>query len=280
MDMGDYYSKAFKGFTKNPTLALPTLIGYILIYGISIIVGIASFFILLGPEFFSSGNFDPSAISYANLVYILLLYVVIVIVSLVVSSYMSAATIGMSRSIINGEMPDLGVAVQNGNKFFLKIILVSIIIGLLLVVFALPVLLGLIIDRAYNLFPVLTIIGGLVSLILWLATPTIFIFANQSIVVSEKSVIGSLKDSVKVLRKNIVDVIVVLIINFVVIACVAVVLTLINIFLSIIPILGGVLGLILNIIIYSIMYPYFTLVLTYLYMDKKDLIYSEQEYLE
>ncbi len=260
MDIGDYYSKSFTGFTKNPILALPTLLGYILIYGISIIVGIVSFFFLLGPDFFSSGNFDPNSINYSSLGVIFIFGIIITLISLIISSYMSAATIGMSNRIINGEMPNLGVAVKNGNKFFLKIILVSIIIGLLLAIFALPALLGLLIDGAYNLFPVLTIIGCLVSLILWIVTPIIFIFANQSIVVCQKSVIGSLKDSVKVLRNNIADVIVVLIINFILSGVIILVLAFINIFLSIIPILGSFLSLILNIVIYSILFPYFALV--------------------
>jgi hypothetical protein len=29
MDIGDYYSRSFNGFTKNPKLALPTLLGYL-----------------------------------------------------------------------------------------------------------------------------------------------------------------------------------------------------------------------------------------------------------
>jgi len=278
MDIGDYYSKSFKGFTKNPKLALPTFLGYLLMYGTIAILAVILVFGVLGTQFLTNattGNFNPSSINYASLIsYILLLYGVMVIVGLVVSSYMSAATIGMSKSIINGNMPDLGVGIKNGNKYFLKIILVSIIIGL---IFALSIIFsvgGLLVDRAYGLFPVLTLIGVLVTLIIWV-TCLLFIFANQSIVAGKESVIGSLKDSYELFRKNIFEVIGVLIINFIAVICIVACLTLINMFLSIIPILGSILGLILGIIVYSIIFPYFTLVLTYLYMDKKDLISQE-----
>ena len=278
MDIGDYYSKSFKGFTKNPKLALPTFLGYLMMYGVIAIMAVILVFGVLGTEFLTNattGNFNPSTINYANLIsYILLLYGIMAIFGLIVSSYMSAATIGMSKSIIKGNKPDLGVGIKNGNKYFLKIILVSIIIGL---IFALSIILsvgGLLIDRAYGLFPVLTIIGFLVALIMWVIC-LLFIFVNQSIVAGKESVIRSFKDSYKLFRKNIFEVIGVLIINFIAVICIVACLTFINMFLSIIPILGSILGLILGIIVYSIVFPYFTLVLTYLYMDKKDLISPE-----
>ena len=278
MDIGDYYSKSFKGFTKNPKLALPTFLGYLLMYGIIAIMAMVLVFGVLGTEFLTNitmGTINPSSIDYTNLIsYMLLLYGIMAIVGLIVSSYMSAATIGMSKSIIKGNKPDLGVGIKNGNKYFLKIILVSIIIGF---IFALSIILsvgGLLIDRAYGLFPVLTIIGFLVALIMWVIC-LLFIFVNQSIVAGKESVIRSFKDSYKLFRKNIFEVIGVLIINFIAVICIVACLTFINMFLSIIPILGSILGLILGIIVYSIVFPYFTLVLTYLYMDKKDLIFHE-----
>ncbi|BDZ70272.1 hypothetical protein [Methanobacterium petrolearium] len=281
MDIGDYYSRSFNGFTKNPKLALPTLLGYLVIYGINVVMMAIFIFGTLGTDFLTNvttGNFNPNSVDFANLMQsFLIFYGVIAIVSFVVSSYMSAATIGMSKSIINGEMPDLGVGFKNGNKYFLKIIAVSIIIGVILGLSFIFAVGGILIDQAYGLFPILTIIGILLTLILWIIT-LLFIFANQAIVAGDKSVFASLKDSYKLFRENIFDVIVVLIINFILMICIITVLTFINMFLSIIPILGSILGLILVIIAYSIIFPYFALVLTYLYMDKKELIPSEPEH--
>ncbi len=283
MDIGDYYSRSFKGFTNNPKLALPTLLGYILIYGITIIMVLILIFGVLGTDFLTnttSGTFNPSSMDFSNMIlYILIIYGVIAIVGLIVSSYMSAATIGMSKSIINGEMPDLGVGLKNGNKYFLKIIAVTIIIGIIMVVPIFLVVAGLLVDRAYGFFPILTIIGVLVSLIIWICT-LLFIFANQSIVVCDKSVIGSLKDSYKTFRENLSDVIVVLVINFIIMICIMAVMFLFNAFLSIIPFVGSILAAVLGLIVYSIMFPYFTLVLTYLYMDKKDIMAVDPEYVD
>lgn len=283
MDIGDYYSRSFKGFTNNPKLALPTLLGYILIYGITIIMVLILIFGVLGTDFLTnttSGTFNPSSMDFSNMIlYILIIYGVIAIVGLIVSSYMSAATIGMSKSIINGEMPDLGVGLKNGNKYFLKIMAVTIIIGIIMVVPIFLVVAGLLVDRAYGFFPILTIIGVLVSLIIWICT-LLFIFANQSIVVCDKSVIGSLKDSYKTFRENLSDVIVVLVINFIIMICIMAVMFLFNAFLSIIPFVGSILAAVLGLIVYSIMFPYFTLVLTYLYMDKKDIMAVDPEYVD
>lgn len=278
MDIGDYYSKSFKGFKENPKLALPTLVGYVVIYVALFIMMAIVVFAVLGTDLLTNtttGNFNPNSINYTSLLsYIFLLYGVMIIIGLIVSSYMSAATIGMSKSIINGHMPDLGVGIKNGNKYFLKIIVVSILIGLIFFLSLIFGFGGILVDRAYGLFPVLTIIGILITLFIWVLC-LLFIFANQSIVVGKESVIGSLKESYKLFRKNIFDVIGVLIINFIAMICIIAVLTLLNMFLGIIPILGPILGLILGIIVYSLMVPYFTMVLTYLYMDKKDMISSE-----
>jgi hypothetical protein len=283
MDIGDYYSKSFKGFTNNPKLALPSLLGYILIYGIIIIMALILLLGVLGTDFLTnttSGTFNPNSIDFSNLImYVLILYGVIAIVGLIVSSYMSAATIGMSKSIINGEMPDLGVGFENGNKYFLKIIAVTIIIGIIMAVPIFLMVAGLLVDQAYGFFPILTIIGVLVSLIIWICT-LLFIFANQSIVVCDKSVIGSLKDSYKTFRENLSDVIVVLVINFIIIICIMGVMFLFNAFLSIIPIVGSILAALVGLIVYSVMFPYFTLVLTCLYMDKKDVMVSDPEYVD
>jgi hypothetical protein len=49
----------------------------------------------------------------------------------------------------------LGVGFKNGNKYFLKIIAVSIIIGLILMLSLIFGIGGFLFDHAYGLFPVL-----------------------------------------------------------------------------------------------------------------------------
>ncbi len=278
MDIGDYYSKSFKGFTNNPKLALPTLLQYVILLVITFVAMALLLFSALGTEFFTNGNINPSSTDFTALIIPFgLFYLIVLISSLIISSYMSAATVGMSKSIINGERPDLGVGFRNGNKHFLKLIAVSLIMLVILMIFAIPIIIGFIVDYAYGLTPALTLIGGLVSLVLWLVTMVLFIFTYQSIVVCEESVIGSIKDSIKVLRENIFDIIIVLIINIIIAFCIGFVFGIVNLVLSFIPILGSILSMILQAIMACIINPFFVLVLTYVYMDKKDLIRPHNE---
>lgn len=278
MDIGDYYSKSFKGFTNNPKLALPTLLQYVILLVITFVAMALLLFSALGTEFFTNGNINPSSTDLTALIIPFgLFYLIVLISSLIISSYMSAATVGMSKSIINGERPDLGVGFRNGNKHFLKLIAVSLIMLVILMIFAIPIIIGFIVDYAYGLTPALTLIGGLVSLVLWLVTMVLFIFTYQSIVVCEESVIGSIKDSIKVLRENIFDIIIVLIINIIIAFCIGFVFGIVNLVLSFIPILGSILSMILQAIMACIINPFFVLVLTYVYMDKKDLIRPHNE---
>jgi len=278
MDIGDYYSRSFKGFTKNPQLALPTLLQYVILFVITFVSMALLLFSALGTEFLTTGNINASSTDFAALMVPFgLFYIIVLISSLIISSYMSAATVGMSKSIINGERPDLGVGFRNGNKHFLKLIAVQLIMLVILMIFAIPIIIGFIVDYGYGLTPALTLIGGLVSLVLWLVTMVLFTFTYQSIVVCEESVIGSIKDSIKVLRENIFDVIIVLIINIIMALCIGFVFGIVNLVLSFIPILGSILSIILQAIMTCIISPFFILVLTYVYMDKKDLIHPRNE---
>jgi hypothetical protein len=121
MDIGDYYSRSFKGFTNNPKLALPTLLQYVILFVITFVAMALLLFSTLGTEFLTTGKINASSTDFAALIIpFSLVYLVVLISSLIISSYMSAATLGMSKSIINGERPDLGVGFRNGNKHFLK----------------------------------------------------------------------------------------------------------------------------------------------------------------
>ncbi len=278
MDFEDYYSKSFKGFTENPKLALPTLLQQVILLAIMTVMGALLFFSFFGTDFLITGNFNPSSADFAALMLMFgLFYIIFLILSLIITSYMSAATVGMSKSIINGERPDLGVGFRNGNKHFLKIIAVSLIMMVILMIFVFPTIIGFFVDSAYDLTPTLTFIGGLVSLFLWLVTGVLFIFTYQSIVVCGESVVGSIKDSIKLLRENIFDVIIVLIINIIIAFSIGFLFGIVNFVLSFIPILGSILSMILQVIMACIINPFFVLVLTYVYMDKKDLIRPHNE---
>lgn len=283
MDIGDYYSKSINGFTKNPNIAIPILIFNILIYGVTFIGTIIMVFAFLGPNFLSNGNISPYMANIPDMGTIALFSIVLLVACIVlflIYSFVNAATIGMAKKIINGEKPELSVGLKAGKKYFVKIFVISIIMVILGVLTWIPLFIGLLVDRMYGLWPTLTIIGALITIIAYIALFFIFIFTYQSIVVGKKSVISSIKDSVKLIRKNLLEVLVVLIINAVILIGINALMFFVNMFLGIIPIVGAIISMILSIIVSSLTYPYFTLVLTYLYMDKKDKITSSNGYIE
>ncbi|MBI5680591.1 MAG: hypothetical protein HZC47_06855 [Methanobacterium sp.] len=280
MDIGDYYSNSIEGFRKNPKLAVPVLVGYIGMYVIALILGLIVIVALFGMGSLSTGQFNINSMNYTSIGTLFVFYLAILVIIFVISCCIAAATIGMSKKIINGEKPELDAGLKSIKKYIIKIALVSIIFGLILVVFTLPVVAGIAVDYMYGLFPALTIIGGLVAVCLWIVTYILFMFTYQSIIVGKKSVIGSIKDSVKVLKKNLLEVIVVLVINAVILLGIGALMFFINMFLGLIPIVGAFIGLILSLIVNSLTYPYFTLVLTYLYMDKKDKITADSRYID
>lgn len=292
MDILNYYSKSFNGLKKTPKIIVPAFLGFSLIFAIAFIT-LSLILIKLGPIlpiFFEGLNEDPPCIIFSIMLVLWMLLVVVaalVIISiagLIISSYTSAATIGMSKDMINGAMPGLRVGFENGNKYFLKIILINIfkvlILVILLFLIYLGSLLGLMVDSIVNSYAssLLTASAYLLSLTLWLVAIILSTVVDQSLVVGERSVIGSIRDSAKFSRKNIFELMVVLIINLVITICIMVSLYYILNFLSSISDIGVYLGLILGIISFSIIYSYFTLVITYFYMDKKDIISQKLEH--
>ncbi len=281
MDIGGYYSRSIDLFAKNPMLAVPTLIGYILIYAITFI---ATLFLIFGLYKFNFMDYNSSFMSSPDWGVIWLTVGIIIVIGIstwIISGMISAATIGMSKKIISGKSPDLGNGWKYIKKNLLKILGIYILEFLLALAACIPLILGIaaVVYYPNNFLSVIGIfIGGLITIILVIALLISLIFAYQSAVVGKKSIIGSLKESYKLVRKNFFNIIVVLIINAFVIGAIMVVLLFINLFIGLIPFIGGIISAIIGIMVYTIIFPYFTLVLTYLYMDINDMLPNEVEY--
>lgn len=281
MDIGDYYYKSFKGFKENPNLAVPSLVLNVLIYIIVFLGAFFSILMLAGSGYFSAGSITPNMLSNITAGSVILFALMIIVFGVIIgliSSFVYAATIGMSKRIIVGERPGLNVGLDYGKKYFLKIFIVSILLGILGLITFIPLILGVILDYMYGLGFILSLIGGIITVIGLIVLSLFFIFTYQSIVLGKKSIIGSLKKSMKLFRKNIFEVIIVLIINAVIAIGVGIIISLINTVLGFIPILGIILGIIINIVAYSLMYPYLTLVLTYLYLDTNEELPAQEFY--
>ncbi len=200
--------------------------------------------------------------SWVSIAIIGLFVLIIVVLALIISSFMYAATVGMAKKVIKGKGAELDVGWKKGKKYFLKVFAVNIITSLIFGLLSLPLLVGLILLSSYpNTAIIITVIGALILIICGIFFGLSFLVVNQSIVIGEKSIIGSLKDSYKVFWKNKLKVFLVALINFAISFGISFV-------LGLIPFIGSLLNLIVSILLI----PYFVLVLTYLYMDIKDKI--------
>jgi len=281
MDIGSYYSQSINAFTKNPMLAVPTLIGYILIYAITFI---ATLFLIFGIFGFNFTDYSQSSTALMSspdwgvIGLALGISIIILVITWIISSMIYTATIGMAKEIILGQSIELGIAWEYIKKNILKILGIYVLEFLLACVAFIPLILGIaaVIFYSGNYLSVIGVmIGGLITILLIIGILIFFIFTYQSAIINNNSIIGSFKESYKMVKKNFFEIIVVLIINAFVIGAIMVILLFINFFLAIIPFIGGIISAIIGVIIYSIIFPYFTLVLNYLYMDKKDMIPEE-----
>ncbi|MGZ7043040.1 MAG: hypothetical protein ACXVHM_00435 [Methanobacterium sp.] len=271
MDIGDYYYKSIKGFEKNPNIAFPSLFGSVLIYAALFIGGLISFLVFTGPNLFNSSYVSPDTFNYSTITTVLIIALIIALFAVVVYSFIYASTIGMAKRIIKGERPEINVGLKYGKKYFIRVFLVNIILLILFILASLPFILGILLYTTFNLSFFFIIIGILITIFLYAIIEIIFIFTYQSVVTSKKSVLGSFKDSVHVFRKKPFEIFVVLIVNALIIGIISIFMLFFGLFFGLIPILGSILSAIVGIIINTLFLPYFTLVLTYLYMDIKEI---------
>lgn len=266
MDIGDYYSRSFDDLKENLNIVIPSLVGTVLIILIMLAAALVIMFGFLGPQWsqlFINGMITPETVPDMTLtaaVISLLVIIATIILLFIINSFIYAATIGMAGKILEGQKPDLEVAWKKGKKYFIKILAVSIIIGLIAAVLILPFILGLILFNVSEVLGlVVTVLGVVILTVGMILLALAFMVVNQSIVIGKNSITGSIKDSVNVFMKNKLKVFLVAIINLAIAIG-------ISFILELIPVVGSV----LNMLVQIILTPYFILVITYLYMDVKE----------
>lgn len=254
MDVGDYYSRSFNDFKENLNIAIPSLVGIVL----TILIVIAAVLLGVFGAYFGSINANLAAPNLVVVALFVLLIGIAVIFSLFISSFISAATIGMAIKIVEGKKPSLDVAWKYGKKYFLKILVVVIIMFILYLLLAVPAFLGLILLNVSSTLGLVIFVLGIIILIVGAIFMTLALMVvYQAIIVGEKSIVDAIKDSYNVFMNNKMQVFLVGLINFVIGLAVS--------SLGFIPYVGSF----LNVIAEIILIPYFALVVTYLYMDIK-----------
>ncbi|OEC88743.1 MULTISPECIES: DUF7847 domain-containing protein [Methanobacterium] len=271
MDIGDYYSKSIESFRRNWKITVPSIVASILTV-LLFTVGFFGVMATLSPNLSIMWNFKLSIFSQINLNTLLtagMILLIIEILIFVINAFRTAATVGMAKQIIMDSSASLDIAWKDGIKYFPKIFVVSLIKMILMVIVAIPLILSF-----YLLFNNM-ILGG-ISLLLagslifftgYILISLIFFVFNQSIVVGQKSVIGSIKDSYNIFWNNKLTVFLVALINGVISLVIGFILGIIFTPLAVVagPLATQISGLLVSIILV----PYFALVMTYMYMELK-----------
>ena len=271
MDLGYYYSKSVESFRNNWKITVPSLVASIL----TILVFIVGFFGIistLSPNLSTLGNITPFTLPQINSNALLtagLILLIIEILIFVINAIRTAATVGMAKQIIMEGSASLDGAWKSGIKYFPKIFLVSIIKTILTAVIAIPLILGFYLLFNYGLLGGISVllIGSIIFFIGYILISLIFFVFSQSIVIGQKSVMGSIKDSYHIFWNNKLTVFLVALINAVISLGIGFLLGIILTPLVVVagPIATQFAGLLVSIIIV----PYFALVLTYMYMELK-----------
>jgi hypothetical protein len=271
MDIGDYYSKSIESFRRNWKITVPSIVASILTV-LLFTVGFFGVMATLSPNLSIMWNFKLSIFSQINLNTLLtagMILLIIEILIFVINAFRTAATVGMAKQIIMDGSASLDIAWKDGIKYFPKIFVVSIIKMILMVIVAAPLILSF-----YLLFNnmilggiSLLLAGSLIFFIGYILISLIFFVFNQSVVVGQKSVIGSIKDSYHIFWNNKLTVFLVALINGVISLVIGFILGIIFTPLAVVagPLATQVAGLLVSIILV----PYFALVMTYMYMELK-----------
>ena len=271
MDIGDYYSKSIESFRRNWKITVPSIVASILTV-LLFIVGFFGVMATLSPNLSIIWNDTPSIFSQINsntLITAGIILLIIEILIYIINAFRTAATVGMAKQIIMDGSASLDIAWKDGIKFFPKIFVVSIIKTVLTAVIAIPLILSfyLLFNNMILSGISVLLIGSIIFFIGYILISLIFFVFNQSIVVGQKSVIGSIKDSYNIFWNNKLTVFLVALINAVISLAIGFILGIISIPLTVVagPFTAQIVGLLVSIILV----PYFALVMTYMYMELK-----------
>lgn len=276
MDISDYYTRAYESYRENLNIVVPSVLGTVLTFILVVIGVLIVLFGVFGTEFLESlvsssqnisADFIQSSAFASKMLFAVVIFIIIALIAAIIDSFIYASTVGLSKQIIMNGRSDLNYGWENGKKYLLRIFLVRIIISLAYIVLFGVLMLGLLFLRAFAsgmLGFSIFILGGIIIFILAILLSLIFMVVHQSIVISEKSVLESIKDSYQLFLENKMQVFLVALINFVISVSVSIV-------LGLIPYVGSF----LNMIVSMLLLPYFVLVLSFLYVDLKGFAVEE-----
>jgi len=222
--LGDLFSRAADFCSSNPVVFVPPILSGIISAIIGLILGVSAFGMFRGirPPVRPTGPFAPTPSLYGFLAITALASIAIMVISLIFSGW----TIAMVKHGIEENFIDMSASFSYTLSKLASLLVASILVGIIIGI-------GLI----------LCVIPGLIAAILLALT-------LQAVIVDDYGAVESLSVSYGVVKENFFDVLIVVIVQFVVIAI-----------FSFIPYVGAILA--------GLVSAYFTVLLTLLYYSRR-----------
>ncbi|MFQ5800755.1 MAG: hypothetical protein ACE5HH_03420 [Candidatus Hydrothermarchaeales archaeon] len=200
-------------YKRNPIFIIPHLVESILTFAVLLSVAV-TIILAIGVHVADVALSDPqllvSQIEGAGLgllaVIILTILFGVFLISLIKAGAL-AGVVGMAQRGFKGEKVSWSVAIENAKKHALNIFLFWIVAGLILVFLFvgifIPAFFAAVIGLSESLAVALAFLALFVALILALAFYVSIMFTPQYIVVGSTGIVGSMKESVDFVRRNI-----------------------------------------------------------------------------
>lgn len=272
--IGTILSKGWDDLKANPVLIAPgvltMLFTYIFIFALVLVL--LTQFMSAGDLFMNSGGVDPAyfdSLNFdsVNIGLIVAVFLVAVILLILVSSFISAGLTGMAKEAVTTGKTSLSDLWAYGKKYFLKMLGLTIILGIimailglivgliLLIIFMIPMILFMSLGSmagaiGFVLFYLLFLIVFIFAVIL-ISAP--FYFASYALVVDDYGIFESISKSWHLFMANKKEVLYFVIVIIFISFAVSLVLQALGFVLAFIPIVGIILLFLIEFILLSVM---------------------------
>ncbi|ODS39000.1 MAG: hypothetical protein A7316_06410 [Candidatus Altiarchaeales archaeon WOR_SM1_86-2] len=302
-DLTEILTDGFELWRNNLILGVPPLLSWIiqLVLGITIIVVMV--FAVLGVGFGTGlfledfENIDAIIGSLGSIVIIVVLLILfVVIITLLIDAFFMAGLIGMVKEAIETGKTEFETMVEYGKRKFISLFLANLMVTIIILLPLIIIGIIFLILFAGSIGGVADYSGGaetvvysfllfFVVMILWmlyaLIISIVLAVVNYAVVISDTGAIGGIKAAYRFFMNHMSDVILMwLIILGISIVCVIVYLA-VEIPLSFIPLIGSIIGFLVEMIFYAfiafVLTPLIALWWSWLYMDREQLLQTKTE---
>ncbi len=278
--IGTILSKGWDDLKTNPVLIAPgiltMLVTYIFVFALLLVLitqFMPSLDVFMGSEPIDPAYFDSLNFDSINIGLVLAVFLVGIILLILVSSFITAGLTGMAKEAVTTGKTSLSDLWAYGKKYFLKVLGLTIIIGIimgvlavivgiiLLIIFMIPMILFMSLGSVagaigFILFYVLFLIVFILAVIL-ISAP--FYFATYALVIDNYGIFESISKSWNLFMANKKEVLYFVIVIVFISLAVSLVLQILGFVLAFIPIVGLILIFVIEFILMSVMTALYTI---------------------